>query len=55
MLDTIGEAFSGDKELFKGLWMYGSDYGFEEHPVIRLDMSNIASETPEMLKDELII
>ncbi|MCL1808751.1 MAG: AAA family ATPase, partial [Clostridiales bacterium] len=53
LLDTIGEAFSGDKELFKGLWIYGSDYGFEKHPVIRLDMSNIANETPEMLKDLL--
>jgi hypothetical protein len=55
LLDTIAEAFSGDKELFKGLSIYDSDYSFEKHPVLRLDMSNIANETPEALKDELSI
>ncbi|MCL1982880.1 MAG: AAA family ATPase [Clostridiales bacterium] len=53
LLDTISEAFSGDRELFKGLWIYDSDYSFEKHPVIRLDMSNIANETPEMLRSAL--
>ena len=28
LLDTIAEAFSGDKELFKGLYLYDSDYDF---------------------------
>ena len=55
LLDTIAEAFSGDRELFKGLFIYDSDYSFEKHPVVRLDMSNIANETPEILKDELSI
>jgi len=55
LLDTIAEAFSGDRELFKGLWIYGSDYSFEKHPVIRLDMSNIANKTPETLENELTI
>jgi len=50
LLDTIGEAFSGDKELFKGLRLYSSDYDFVKHPVLRLDMSRIANETPEILK-----
>ncbi|MCL1809036.1 MAG: ATP-binding protein [Clostridiales bacterium] len=53
LLDTIGEAFSGDRELFKGLWIYNSDYGFEKHPVIRLDMSNIANRTPDILESSL--
>ena len=53
LLDTIGEAFSGDRELFKGLWIYNSDYSFEKHPVIRLDMSNIANRTPEILEGSL--
>ena len=48
LLDTIGEVFKGDKELFAGLWIHGSDYGFEKHPVIRLDMSNISNATPEI-------
>ena len=53
LLDTIAEAFSGDRELFKGLWIYGSDYEFEKHPVVSLDMSSIANETPETLKSSL--
>ena len=54
LLDTIGEAFSGDKELFKGLWIYNSDFGFEKHPVLRLDMSRTATESPETLKASLL-
>ena len=53
LLDTIGEAFSGDRELFKGLFIYGSDYGFPKHPVLRLDMSNITNKTPDILEAEL--
>ena len=53
LLDTIAEAFSGDKELFKGLYIYDSDYSFEKHPVIRIDLSNIANRTPEMLENSL--
>ena len=55
LLDTISEVFSGDKELFKGLYIYDSDHNFEMHPVIRLDMSNIANKTPEVLEKELMI
>ncbi|MCL1809035.1 MAG: ATP-binding protein [Clostridiales bacterium] len=53
LIDTISEVFSGDRELFKGLWIYGSDYSFEKHPVIRLDMSNIANRTPNILEASL--
>ena len=55
LLDTLAEVFNGGKELFKGLWIYDSGYSFEEHPVLRIDMSNIANETPETLKNELMI
>ena len=54
LIDTIAEAFSGDKELFKGLWIYDSDYSFEKHPVLRLDMSNISNNTPETLERSLV-
>jgi len=53
-LDTIAEAFSGDKELFKGLYIYDTDYAFEKHPVIRIDMSNIANDSPKKLESALI-
>ena len=54
LLDTIAEAFGGDKELFKGLWIYDSGYAFPKHPVIRLDMSNIPNETAQILKYNLM-
>ncbi|MCL2046048.1 MAG: ATP-binding protein [Oscillospiraceae bacterium] len=54
LLDTIGEAFSGDKELFKGLWIYDSDFDFKKHPVIKIDLSRIATETPEIFKESLL-
>jgi len=50
LLDTIAEVFNGDRELFKGKWIYNSGYLFKKHPVIRFDMSNIANETSELLK-----
>jgi len=31
--------FSGDKELFKGLLIYNSDFYFGKHPILHLDMS----------------
>ena len=53
LLDTIGEVLSGNKELFKELWIYNADYEFVKHPVLRLDMSNIANKTPEVLENSL--
>ena len=54
LLDTIAEVFSGERDLFQGLFIYGSDYAFEKHPIVRFDMGNIGNETPEMLKNELL-
>ena len=50
LLDTIAEVFKGSRELFKGLWLYDSGYDFESYPIIKLDMSNISTETPDLLK-----
>ncbi|MCL2121688.1 MAG: AAA family ATPase, partial [Clostridiales bacterium] len=55
LLDTIAEIFKGEKELFKRLWIYDSDYEFPKHPVIRLDMSNISNETPQILKNAIML
>jgi len=55
LLDTISEVFKGDRELFKGLKIYDSGYDFIIHPVIRLDMSTIANENPEILKKSLLL
>ena len=53
LLDTISEVLSGNKDLFSGLWIYGTDYEFVKHPVLRLDMSNIANKTPDVLEISL--
>jgi hypothetical protein len=37
LISTLKELFEGNRELFKGLWIYDSDYRWTEHPVIRID------------------
>ena len=46
LLSTLAEVFRGNKELFKGLYIYDK-IEWEEYPVIRLDMSNVISSTDE--------
>ena len=50
LLDTIAELFGGDKELFRGLWIYDSDYVFKKHPIIRLDMTLMITKDPSELE-----
>lgn len=50
LCSTLEQVFIGNKELFKGLWIYNSEYSWESHPVIRIDMSKIAHETPGSLE-----
>jgi hypothetical protein len=42
-LNTLEEIFKGNKELFKGLEIYDSEYSWEEHPVLHFDFAQIAS------------
>ena len=53
LLDTIAEVFMGSKELFKGLWIHDSDYDFDSYPIVRLDMSNLDTESPDIFKNSL--
>ncbi len=41
---TLHELFLGNKDLFKGLWIEQSDWAWETHPVIHLDMTFAAGE-----------
>lgn len=50
LVDTLSEIFQGNKELFRGLFIYETDYDWESYPVIRLDMSQITRKTPELFK-----
>src|SRR5688572_15235073 len=45
MLDTISELFSGNEELFKGLWIHDKWDWKNTNPVIRISFSNIGIGT----------
>lgn len=53
LISTLAELFSGNKELFKDLWIYDK-IDWNPHPVIQLDFSNIEHETGELLKESLV-
>ncbi len=50
LISTLNEIFEGEKELFKGLWIYESDYSWEKHPVVRIDFSKEKAENRDDLK-----
>jgi len=50
---TLDAIFSGQKELFKDLWIGQSDYEWVTHPIIRFDFSQIDHKTPTMLVEGL--
>ncbi len=52
LVTTLKEIFSGNKELFKGLWIYNK-IKWQKYPVIRLDFSSLSFETPEKLRINL--
>lgn len=39
LLSILAEIFHGSQDLFRGLWLYDSDYQWPQHPVIHLDFS----------------
>ncbi len=54
LISTLAALFSGKRHLFKNLWIDQSDWQWMEYPIIRLDMSTINNNTPEMLEKALI-
>jgi Protein of unknown function (DUF1703)./Predicted AAA-ATPase. len=48
-LDTLKEAFSGNKELFKGLYLYDNWDWEKRYPVIKFDLSQAYPDTEENL------
>ena len=53
LISTLKELFSGNKALFKGLWIDSSDYAWEQYPVISLNFSTLDSSSAEDLKKTL--
>jgi len=51
LVSTLKCLFQGRKELFEGLWIAEhGEWGWKEHPVILLDFSKIANDTPDNLR-----
>jgi len=49
-LSTLGALFEGEKELFKGLYIYNQEWDWKKWPVLRFDFSMFSeSHEPEML------
>ena len=49
-VSTLEEIFKGNKELFKGLEIYNSNYQWKPYPVLHFDFSLIANQSPEALR-----
>ena len=53
LVSTLKELFLGNKELFKNLWIYNSDFKWKSHLVISLDFSTIGHRTAEELTNNI--
>jgi hypothetical protein len=50
LISILNEIFEGEKELFKYLWIYRSDYAWEKYPIVRIDFSKEKAENKDDLK-----
>ncbi len=53
LISTLDELFQGNRHYFEGLWIDDSDYGWEEYPTIRLDMSSASANSTDLLSHRL--
>jgi hypothetical protein len=54
LISTLKELFSGNKNLFKGLWIENK-IEWNSHPVLHIDFTKIAYQTADMLQKELSV
>jgi len=52
-LDTLKEAFSGNKELFKGLYLYDNWDWEKRYPIVKFDLSQAYPDTEENLQKSI--
>ena len=53
LISTLEEIFQGNRELFKGLWLYDSPYQWPVHPVIRIDFGRNPVKSAQALQEVL--
>ncbi len=54
IITMLKELFSGNKELFKDLYIEKTDWPWLEHPVIHLDFGTLDYDTPQALTSSLM-
>ena len=53
LLSTLKSYFEGNKEVFKGQYLYDKDVSWESHPIIHLSMNKIKADTAENYNQRL--
>lgn len=54
-LSTFKSIFLGEKELFKGLYIYDKDFDWKKYPIIHLSLNRMRAKTADELEENLII
>ena len=54
LISILNEIFEGEKNLFKGLWIYGADYAWGKHPVVRIDFSKSKARNGDELINYIV-
>jgi hypothetical protein len=54
LVSTLKEILEGNRQLFDGLWIASSDYHWNKHGVIMLDLSSLGISNMETLKKGLL-
>jgi hypothetical protein len=50
LIDTLYQVFNGNKKLFKGLYIYDKEWDWKKYPVIKINLTELTAENPELLK-----
>ena len=53
-ISTLESIFLGEKELFKGLYIYEQDYDWKKYPVIKLSFSSVKVDKAEDYENYII-
>ncbi len=54
-LSTFESIFSGEKELFKGLFIYNKSFDWKKYPIIHLSLNKMRAKNADELEENLII
>ena len=53
LLSTMEAFFSGERELFRGLYVDGVEWDWKTYPIMHLDLNTEKYDTPQVLSDRI--